>query len=192
MKTETKGKLCPQIKMLNFKFPAHRRFNDIVLPLMSLLQKDSWNVCPKSSCFGTEQHAESRPRVVHATFFRYLNGSLYTSASWSIFALPPSLPSLLSLMGSYFKSKEHHKVSCASQSIRSGQQWASSSCLLAEAFRMPAPQRALILRSAPAHAGENQGRASTQHAHPSQHPTSYPVKGTSEKNASPAHSHLRF
>lgn len=48
-------------------------------------------------------------------------------------------------------------------------QGASSSSLPAEAFRMPAPQRALILCSAPA------CRARTQHAHPSQHPSTPPL-----------------
>lgn len=51
-------------------------------------------------------------------------------------------------MRSRFRSEEHQKRSCAIQSVRPGQQQASSSCLPAEGFKMPALNRASILHPA--------------------------------------------
>lgn len=62
--------------------------------------------------------------------------------------LYPLLHTLMEPMRSRFRSEEHQKRSCAIQSVRPGQQQASSSCLPAEGFKMPALNRASILHPA--------------------------------------------
>lgn len=83
--------------------------------------------------------------------------------------LYPLLHALMEPMGSHLKSEEHQKHSCAIQSVRPGQQQASSSCLPAEGFKMPALNTASILH--PASVCSWQAGQSRQAARVPWHPT---------------------
>lgn len=53
--------------MLNFKILPHRSCNNTVLPLMSLLEKNSWHISSKSCCFGTK--AAQRKQALCCAFY---------------------------------------------------------------------------------------------------------------------------
>lgn len=135
-------------------------------------------------CFGTEQHTETKPHVVHTVYFRYFSGSLYTPATWPINTLSPALSGLLQLTGSRFKSKEHHTFSCANQTVGWGTAMSfkqlSASCRFQDAG---ATARLAASLSSSLHsweAGQSTHTARWPQSAP-QHPTSRCMKGRPEK-----------